>query len=68
MAEFNRLYKHYKGTTYRVLCMAKDSETLEEIVVYQNPENFEIWVRPQSMWEDIVDDKGTKRFTLIEEE
>ncbi len=68
MAEINRLYKHYKGKIYKVLCFGKHSETGEEMIVYQNPENFEIWIRPENMWDDIVDNKGTKRFTLIEEE
>ena len=28
-------YEHYKGKSYRVLAVAKHSETLEEMVVYQ---------------------------------
>ncbi len=68
MIELNKLYKHYKGTVYRTIFFAKDSETGKDVVIYQNPENFQIWVRPIDMWEEVVDDNGTKRFTLIEEE
>ena len=67
MVEFNKSYKHYKGTTYHVICLAKDADSLEPVVVYQNPENFEVWVRPEKEWDDIIDEAGTKRFTLIED-
>ncbi len=67
MVELNKLYKHYKGTVYKTIFFATNSETGEQMVVYQNPENYALWVRPESMWEEIVDDNGTKRFTLIEE-
>ena len=28
------LYRHYKGNEYRVICIARHSETLEPVVVY----------------------------------
>lgn len=35
-AEFKLgVYRHYKGNLYQVLCVARHSETLEEMVVYQ---------------------------------
>ena len=41
----NGMYKHFKGTFHRVICIAKDSETLEEKVVYTHEDTGEIWVR-----------------------
>ncbi len=34
--KLNRIYKHFKGDYYLVTCIAKDSETLEDMVVYQH--------------------------------
>lgn len=59
---------HYKGNKYKVLCTAKHSETLEEMVVYQALYgNKDIWVRPLSMWNEevLVDGKKVKRFELV---
>ncbi len=61
-------YRHYKGNEYRVLYMAKHSETLEPTVVYQALYGEgEIWVRPAKMWDEEVEKDGTvyKRFTYI---
>jgi hypothetical protein len=63
------IYRHYKGNVYRVLHIAKHSETLEDMVVYQDINNpNKIWVRPASMWNDdtTVDGENVKRFQLIE--
>ena len=62
-----RVYKHFKGNLYKVIGFAKHSETLEEMVIYQPLKTGDNWVRPKSMWNEIVDDKGTLRFTLTEE-
>ncbi|HEV8051973.1 MAG TPA: DUF1653 domain-containing protein, partial [Parachlamydiaceae bacterium] len=29
------LYEHYKGLLYKILAVARHSETLEELIVYQ---------------------------------
>ncbi|MBE7042782.1 MAG: DUF1653 domain-containing protein [Ruminococcaceae bacterium] len=61
------VYKHYKGNYYRVIGIAKHSETLEDMVVYQGLyENGGLWVRPLSMWEEQVGD--TLRFTYVGED
>lgn len=64
--EIGKTYKHYKGNLYKVVSFAKHSETMENMVVYQSITTGEIWVRPEGMWNEIVDDKGTLRFTLID--
>lgn len=66
-----RFYKHYKGGTYKVLSMAKHSETQESLVVYQSIEFGSFYVRPLAMWFDNVnktqDGRVVYRFMLIEE-
>ena len=63
-------YRHFKGNEYQVIGIAKNSETLEETVVYRAlyGEN-DLWVRPASMWNETVerDGKTYKRFTYIGE-
>ena len=66
-------YKHFKGAIVEVLELAKDSETLEEMVVYKHEGTNEIWVRPLSMFlskvdkEKYPDVKQEYRFEKIEE-
>lgn len=60
-----KTYKHYKGNIYRIIALAKHSETKEDMVVYQNIEKGDIWVRPKSMWNEIVKD-DTLRFQLLD--
>jgi hypothetical protein len=44
-------YRHFKGNEYLVLYVAKHSETLEDMVVYQALYGERgIWVRPLSMF------------------
>lgn len=55
-------YQHYKGGHYRVLFLAKHSETLEDMVVYEalyENELGKIWVRPLSMFLEEVEVNGT---------
>ena len=62
--EIGKIYRHYKGNRYKVLGIGKHSETLEEMIVYRSLKDGEIWVRPSKMWNEIVNDEGTLRFTI----
>ena len=63
--EIGKIYKHYKGNNYKIIALAKHSETLEDMVVYASLDNSKIWVRPKKMWNEVIDNKGTLRFSLI---
>ena len=63
-------YRHFKGNEYEVLGVARHSETREEMVVYRALYGeFGLWVRPASMWNEIVERDGRtfRRFTYIGE-
>jgi len=54
-------YKHFKGNEYELIHVAKHSETLEEYAVYkQLYDDYGIWVRPLSMFNEIIEHKGVK--------
>ena len=62
-------YRHFKGNEYKVIGIAKHSETLEPMVIYQALYGEkEFWVRPASMWNETVNKDGYTgpRFTFIE--
>ena len=64
-------YRHFKGNIYHVLHIAKHSETLEEMVVYQAMYGERgIWVRPQTMFEEVIERDGRtfRRFEPISDE
>ena len=58
----DNIYKHFKGHTYKVIAIGYDSENYNEedpsksrLVVYQNIENDEVWVRPYDLFNSLVD-------------
>ena len=64
------IYRHFKGNLYRLLYVARHSETLEPMVVYQALYGeMGIWVRPAAMWTEWVDreDYHGPRFALVRE-
>jgi hypothetical protein len=66
-------YRHFKGKLYQLLSVARHSEDLSLMVVYKalytspdfGPDT--IWVRPLSMWSELVSVNGQKveRFQLV---
>jgi ferredoxin len=64
------LYRHYKGNFYRVIGVARHSETGEEMVVYGCLYgDCSLWVRPLAMFAEAVtvDDNNVPRFQRYEE-
>lgn len=64
------LYRHYKGNDYRVIGLARHSETLEPLAVYEALYGEGgLWVRPAGMFGETVEIEGetVNRFTLIED-
>ena len=62
------LWRHFKGNEYEVLYLARHSETLEELVVYRALYGEGgVWVRPASMWNEVVERDGQRfvRFTYL---
>lgn len=69
--KINGLYEHYKGKRYRVRGLARHSETLKEVVIYEclyENDLGKMWVRPLEMFmEDVViDGKTMPRFRCLE--
>ena len=61
-------YRHFKGNEYEVIGIAKDSETLEDMVVYRALYGSgELWVRSKKNFEEIIerDGKQIRRFEKI---
>ena len=58
-------YRHFKGAIVEILEIAKDSETLEDMVVYKHTDTNEIWVRPLSMFLSKVD---TEKYPDVKQE
>ena len=63
-------YLHYKGKEYKVLYLAKHSETMEELVVYQQMYgDHSVWVRPAGMFMEMVNLNGKEvpRFKFLDD-
>lgn len=60
----NGIYRHYKGNFYKVLSIAKHSENLQLLVIYQAQYGEQqIWARPLDMF--CSDVGNVKRFEYI---
>ena len=65
-----REFRHFKGNHYRLEGFAKDSETLEAMVIYRALYGEGgLWVRPAQMFFETIerDGKRMKRFELLKE-
>ena len=51
----NSVWKHFKGEYYKVICVAKHSETGEELVLYKHISNSKIYARPIDIFLSKVD-------------
>ena len=51
----NGIYKHFKGNIYQVLLICKDSETLDDLVIYKDMNSDKIWARKKDMFLSKVD-------------
>ena len=68
MVKTGEKYRHFKGGIYQIVCVAKNSESLEDMVVYKSvTEPEKIWVRPLCMWDETVCRGGVtfKRFEKL---
>ena len=65
-----RTFRHFKGNLYRLEGFTKDSETLEEMVVYRALYGEGgLWVRPAKMFFETVERDGStmRRFEPVDD-
>ena len=46
----NDKFRHFKGKIVEVIEIGKDSETLEDLIIYKHIDDDVIWVRPKEMF------------------
>ncbi len=51
----NDKFRHFKGKIVEVIEIGKDSETLEDLIIYKHIDDDVIWVRPKEMFASKVD-------------
>lgn len=64
MIKIGAIYEHYKGKKYKIIALARHTETLEECVVYQAlyyDDAFgdnALWIRPATMFMESTEYNG----------
>ncbi len=64
MSSETRFYRHYKNKPYKFLGIARHSETLEELALYEtlyDNDLGKLWVRPKEMFFESVEISGVMR-------
>lgn len=68
---FDHVYRHWKGDLYRVTNIVIDCNTNEPVIIYSHmkqeaiAEAAPLFCRRVSEWNEVVDDKGTRRFEPV---
>ena len=73
--QVGHVYRHFKGNTYKIIAIARDSETTDEVVVYQGLQDSSsfgsspLWVRSKKEFLScvIIDGKEQARFAPVNE-
>ena len=53
--EVGKTYRHFKGHIVEVVNIAKQTETMEDMVIYRHLGTDEYWARPYDMFNSLVD-------------
>lgn len=48
--EVGKTYKHFKGHIVKVIAIGTNTETMEDMVVYEHIGDGRIWIRPYEMF------------------
>lgn len=65
------VYQHFKGNNYKVLNIGRDSDTLEEVVIYQGLyDDNPVFVRPLNEFIETIERDGERieRFKYISDQ
>ncbi|OGI76368.1 hypothetical protein A3C57_01150 [Candidatus Nomurabacteria bacterium RIFCSPHIGHO2_02_FULL_33_12] len=58
-----QIYKHFKGDTYKILSLAKHTETEEWMIIYERQTDivhtgWRVWARPENMFFEYIEKDG----------
>ena len=55
VVKVGKIYKHFKGNLIEVLCIAKNTESMEDMDIYKHLDKDDYWARPYDMFNSLVD-------------